>query len=325
MRFNKRTIFRMLSDQQRDKFAAADGPSGSIREKERWESAAHAGEARIHYPASWYYFGSVDELRRQPVAKEILGKRLVGFVTESGQPGVLESRCVHMGSDLGRGCVVGETLQCSLHHWRFATDGSCKEIPSSKQIPSFAKQVSYPAELRHGSVFFYFGVEPRFPLPFFEGFSPDDFVVAPPFIEYLECPWYMIGANAVDVQHFSIAHDRRMQGKPDVTYPDSFAHRTVCRFEVAGQTWSDRVTRHFGGSDVRLQVTDWCSTMIFARSTLAKTETFGIVSPVPLSPVTTMAHVTVMARPGSRPDTPGVARSASSQNPSRTHSQVSAF
>jgi phenylpropionate dioxygenase-like ring-hydroxylating dioxygenase large terminal subunit len=265
------------------------------------DNSLRDNSTRIDYPASWYYFGSVKEVRRRPLTKTLLGKRLVGFLTESGQPGVLESSCVHMGSDLGGGCVVGESLQCSLHHWQFDRDGHCTEVPASNQIPPFARQCSYPAIVRHGNVYFFNGPEPLFALPFFEGLQPDQLVVARPFIEYLDCPWYMVGANAVDVQHFAIAHDRRMERRPEVDYPHPHAHRTVCHFEVAGNSLADRITKHLGGAKVRLQVTDWSSTMIFARSTLAKTESFGIVSVVPLSPRRAMAHVTVMAHASSGP------------------------
>jgi phenylpropionate dioxygenase-like ring-hydroxylating dioxygenase large terminal subunit len=289
----------MKTDEQasptRGPYGQDDAPaSGSVSRLDR-----HDAPGQIDYPSSWYYFGSEKELQRGPLAKELLGRRLVGFITGSGRPGVLSSRCVHMGSDLGGGCVVGETLQCSLHHWQFGPDGRCTHIPASDQIPSFASQNSFPAAIRHGCLYFFLGAEPRFPLPFFEGLEPEEFVVAKPFIEYVQCPWYMIGANAVDVQHFAIAHDRRMKCAPEVHHPNANVHRTICNFEVAGNSLGDRITKRFGGADVRLQVTDWSSTMILARSTLAKTETFGIISPVPLGPNRTMAHVTVMARASS--------------------------
>lgn len=280
----------------------SDINAGGLRIRSSIPSGATANHAPdplcIPYPASWYYFGSVRELSQGPIKKSLLGRQLVGFLTESGQPGVLGSRCVHMGSDLGAGCVVGESLQCALHHWRFNTSGRCEEIPASDEIPEFARQTSFPAVIRHGCVYFFNGPAPLFPLPFFDGFEPAELVAAQPFVEYLDCPWYMIGANAVDVQHFAIAHDRRMERQPEVDHPHPHVHRTVCHFEVVGNSVSDRITKRFGGRNVRLEIVDWGSTMIFARSTLAKTETFGIVSVVPLTPDRCMGHVIVMARPG---------------------------
>ena len=261
-------------------------------------ATAPSRSASLPFPRAWYYFGSVRELSRGPVTRTLLGKQLVGFLTSTGKPGVLISHCVHMGSDLGTGCVVGESIQCALHNWRFNAAGQCLEIPATATIPAFARQTSFPAVVRGGCVYFFNGPEALYPLPFFEGFQPEDLVAARPFVEYLECPWYMVGANAVDVQHFAIAHDRRMERTPDVDYPHPHTHRTVCHFEIVGNSFGDRMTRRFGGPNVRLEIVDWGSTMIFARSTLAKTETFGIVSVVPLSEERTMGHVTVMARPG---------------------------
>lgn len=248
------------------------------------------------YPQAWYHFASTGELRRGPVVKEILGKRFVGFLTESGQPAILSSRCVHMGSDLGQGCVVGETLQCSLHHWQFATDGRCTTIPASDSIPAFASQNSFPAVTRQGNVYFFNGPTPDYPLPFFDGLSTNQLVAAKPFVEFIDCPWYMIGANAVDMQHFSIAHDRQLQSTPSVEHPHPLSHRTECHFKVVGRSIADNITKRFGGVEVRLGVTDWCSSMIFAHSRLKRTETFGMVAVIPISPTRTKAHVTVMAR-----------------------------
>lgn len=260
------------------------------------DTSSPHNSATIQYPPAWYYFASVKELARGPVSKQLIGKSLVGFLTESGQPGVLSDRCAHMGSQLAGGCVVGENLQCSLHHWQFGTDGHCSHVPATENIPSFARQTSYPAVVRHGYVYFFNGRAPDFPLPFFDSLSPDDLVASRPFVETVHCPWYMIGANAVDTQHFAIAHDRTLQQLPEVDYPDPLAHRVVLHFQVTGDSLADRVTKYFGGANVRLQVTDWCSTMVFAHSTLARTETFGMLSIVPLAPDRTLVHATIMAR-----------------------------
>lgn len=248
------------------------------------------------YPQAWYHFASVGEFRRGPVVKEILGKRLVGFLTETGQPGVLADRCIHMGSDLGGACIIGESLQCSLHHWQFGTDGRCTKIPASESIPGFARQRSFPAVRRQGNVYFFNGDSADYPLPFFDGLTTDEVVAAKPFVEYVDCPWYMIGANAVDTQHFAIAHDRQLQGIPQVDLPGPLTHRTECHFKVVGTSIADSITKGFGGREVRLTITDWCGTMLFAHSRLKRTETFGMVAVIPLSPIRTMAHVTVMAR-----------------------------
>ncbi|MCA9239598.1 MAG: Rieske 2Fe-2S domain-containing protein [Planctomycetales bacterium] len=257
--------------------------------------------SQISYPSGWYLFCRASEARRGPVRKTLLNKKLVAFVTESGNPGVIAAGCVHMGADLGGGEIVGETLRCPLHHWRFDVSGRCCEIPASDDVPGFAQQRGYPATIRHGNLYFFKGDDAAYPLPFFEGVEVAELVASRPFIEYVDCPWYMVGANAVDVQHFAIAHDREMLGRPEVAHPNSHVHNTVCRFRIRGGSVADALTRHFGGPESRLEVTDWSSTMIFARSTLARSETFGMLSLVPVSERRTMVQVIVMAKRGSNP------------------------
>ena len=250
----------------------------------------------IGYPSGWYLFCRESEVQCQPVRKTLLGEELVAFMTESGEPGVIGARCVHMGADLAGGDVIGESIRCPLHHWRFGVNGECCEIPSDNTIPDFARQKRFPTSIRHGNVYFFKGSEPTYPLPFFEGVEVADLVPAKPFVEFLDCPWYMVGANAVDVQHFAIAHDREMLAPPAVTHPSPYAHNTVCRFRIRGGSVADAITRRFGGPESRLEVTDWSSTMIFARSSLALSETFGMLSLVPLSENRTMVQVIVMAK-----------------------------
>src|SRR5688572_13131404 len=95
------------------------------------------------FPASWYFFGAASELRHGPCSREILGKRLVAFRTASGSLTVMEARCAHLGTDLGAGRVVEETLECPFHNWRYGTDGRCVRIPATSDIPAFAQQRVY--------------------------------------------------------------------------------------------------------------------------------------------------------------------------------------
>lgn len=259
-------------------------------------STASSDSKLIGYPRGWYLFCRESEVRRKPVRKNLMGLDLVAFFTEGGKIGVIDTHCVHMGADLSRGEVVGESLRCPLHHWQFDVEGRCSGVPCQEKIPEFARQRSFPAEIRHGNVYFFKGSKPLYPLPFFDGEEVEELIAAKPFVEYLNCPWYMVGANAVDVQHFSIAHDRQMLRSPEVTHPSPYVHKTVCHFKILGDSIADKLTRHFGGPESRLQVTDWSSTMIFAHSTLDRSETLGMLSLVPLAMNRTMVQVTIMAR-----------------------------
>jgi|694.fasta_scaffold21578_7 phenylpropionate dioxygenase-like ring-hydroxylating dioxygenase large terminal subunit len=248
------------------------------------------------WPASWYRFGSVAEIAARPVSKNLLGRRLVAFRTAANDVAVLDARCPHMHADLGGGQVVGESIQCPFHHWRFGVDGSCVEIPCAGQPPAFARVARYPTRVRHGQVYFFFGPRPLFELPFFADEEPAEFAHSATICEELQAPWYMVSINSVDRQHFRIAHDRRLLDDGVVEYPAPFVHRAEYRFAIEGTSLSDRFTRAVGGPEVRLQVTEWGGTVILARATLARATTWGVLFLEPRGPGRTIAHIMVLAR-----------------------------
>jgi phenylpropionate dioxygenase-like ring-hydroxylating dioxygenase large terminal subunit len=212
----------------------------------------------------------------------MLGRRLVAYRTASGRAVVMDGHCSHLGADLGRGCVIGDRIQCPFHHWEYDADGRCRHIPVTEAIPSTARQTVYPAVERHGTVFFFSATQPLFPLPFFAGADPALFAAARPFETVLDCPWYMVGSNAFDLQHFRAAHDRRLSADPEVTCPHPFARRASARFRVAGSSLQDRLTRRFAGAEVEMAITDWCGNLMFATATFRRTTSYGMVVTEPL-------------------------------------------
>lgn len=231
------------------------------------------------------------------MARMACGRQLVAFRTQAGRVAVLDARCVHMGSSLAHGDVVGESIRCPFHHWQFGVDGVCTGIPaSSDAVPEFARQRSYAAQERHGCVFFFGGHEPDHALPFFDGVTSDELARAAPFTLELECPWYMIGANGIDVQHFQATHGRRLLCQPIIDHPHPRAHRATTRFAVVGESIWDRITRSMAGPEVTMRVTDWGGTLFFIEATFRRTQTFGMVSLLPLERARTLVMVTVAVK-----------------------------
>ena len=149
---------------------------------------------------------------------------------------------------------------------------------------------------RHGGIFFFNGAEPDFPLPFFDGCDEAELATAPAFTLLLDCPWYMVGANGVDVQHFQATHDRELVGPPRISHPDRFTHQAVTQFRVAGRGWRDWLTRRVAGTTVEMNVTDWAGTLFFVRARFRRTQTFGMVSMLPLDKGRTLVYVRVSVR-----------------------------
>lgn len=270
--------------------------SGAATSNPLSATAAPSEECFPTFPASWYLFGETTEVRDRPVSRDLLGRRLVAFRASTGQLAILDARCAHMRADLGNGCVVGATVQCPYHHWRYGMDGRCQHLPSGEDIPPFARQRSYPVLERHGLVFFFNGPRALFPLPFFPGEQPEDFIRARPFGMELRCPWWLVGANACDLQHFLGAHDRRLAGVPRVECPGPFVRQASALFSVLGESWRDRLTRWFGGNQVELAVADWSGTMLFVTATFRRTRSHGLLTSLPLDRNRVLVRGVVFAR-----------------------------
>jgi phenylpropionate dioxygenase-like ring-hydroxylating dioxygenase large terminal subunit len=248
------------------------------------------------YPASWYLFGRASELRRGPVSRELLGRRLVAFRTATGRLSVLDGRCAHLGTDLGAGLVRGETLQCPFHQWCYGTDGRCVHIPATSVIPDFARLEVYPAVERHGFVYFFNARQALFPLPFFPGVDPDDFVASEPFDAVLHCPWWMVMANVFDIQHFRSAHDRKLLEAPVVERPAPYARRITAAFAVLGDTLRDSLVRRLAGDRVVMSFTVWCGNILFATPTFRRTTSYGMLISEPLGRDRVHVHGLVFVR-----------------------------
>jgi phenylpropionate dioxygenase-like ring-hydroxylating dioxygenase large terminal subunit len=213
---------------------------------------------------------------------ELVGRTFVAFRDGAGAAVVLDARCSHMGADLSRGCVAGGTLHCPLHDWQYDGGGRCVRIPASGHIPPFARQASYPAVEIGGHVVFHNVPAAGFPMPFYDGVTPDDLLPAAPFDFVVETPWYMVGANAFDLQHFRIAHDRTLRDAPVIESPSPFARRITATYDVTGDGWRDALTRRFSGPHVRMSVTVWAGTNILVTAAFARTTSYGMVFVRPL-------------------------------------------
>jgi nitrite reductase/ring-hydroxylating ferredoxin subunit len=260
---------------------------------ERYRIGMEKGRTRFPlFPASWFYLCRGAELK-SPIAFSQGDREFVGYRTESGRVAVLSGRCSHLGAPLSNGFVQGERLVCPLHGWEYDTEGVCTKIPAADTIPNFARQCSYPVEKCGGHVFFFNRPSARFPLPFFDGISPDQLLPATPFELIAEVPWYFVGANGFDIQHFRMAHDRTLIGQPEVSSPSPFARRVVAIFEVSGNSIQDRLTRCIAGPRVTMDVTVWGGTLIFVQAKFARTTSYGIFNVLPVDAQRTRGRVIV--------------------------------
>lgn len=109
------------------------------------------------YATGWFVVALAEELPAGKVLSlRYFGRKLVAFRGDGGEARVLDAYCPHLGADLGvGGKVVGDTIQCPFHAWRFGGDGACVESPYARsgKIPPRACIKAWTVAERNGLIF----------------------------------------------------------------------------------------------------------------------------------------------------------------------------
>ena len=117
--------------------------------------------------ACWHPVGYVAEFADGPKRVRLLGEDVVVWRDSTGAPHALRDLCVHRGTALSLGRVVGDQLMCPYHGWRYGSDGVCKAIPQladPTRVPAKARVAAYSCLERHGVMWVAMD-EPRWELP----------------------------------------------------------------------------------------------------------------------------------------------------------------
>jgi nitrite reductase/ring-hydroxylating ferredoxin subunit len=248
------------------------------------------------FPASWYLFGDSSSLRERPVSREMLGRLLVAFRDSSGKAHVVDGRCPHMGADLSRGKVVGDTLQCPFHGWRFGADGACMAAPGcGGGVPGARVRTCETVE-RLGSIYFFNGPKAATPLPFFENENPDDFLAARVFHIDYPAPWFQVMGNAFDVQHFLVVHDRKLIGDSIHEKPHPFSQRWMYSVEVTGQSLADRFLRAALGKVVNVSQQVWYGNILMTHAAFQRADNRVIFVLEPINEHACRMNIQVLVR-----------------------------
>jgi phenylpropionate dioxygenase-like ring-hydroxylating dioxygenase large terminal subunit len=76
----------------------------------------------------WQAVARASDVGRKPVRVHFSGRPIVIFRTATGLHALFD-RCPHRHVELSKGKVVGETIECPYHGWRFNGAGVCVDIP----------------------------------------------------------------------------------------------------------------------------------------------------------------------------------------------------
>src|SRR5918992_273112 len=90
---------------------------------------------RCWLPFSWSY-----ELKDRPIARCIIGRKLVAYRDNTGRAVLMEDRCAHRGVALSEGHLIDGCIMCPYHGWRYDQNGRCVRIPSllpEETMPDF--------------------------------------------------------------------------------------------------------------------------------------------------------------------------------------------
>lgn len=138
------------------------------------------------------------------------GTKLMAYRGEDGTARIMDAFCPHLGADIAAGGkVIGTSVQCPFHHWRFGEDGACVEIPYCDRIPKKAALAPWPCVERNGMLFVWHdaaGGAPEFDVPELPNHSDEKWTRWAHSKIRIKTHSREIVENVVDVGHFSPVH-----------------------------------------------------------------------------------------------------------------------
>jgi nitrite reductase/ring-hydroxylating ferredoxin subunit len=163
-------------------------------------------------PHGWFVAARSSEIPSGEVrAFHYFGEDVLIYRGASGPAYAVEAHCPHLGAHIGEGgCVVGETLRCPFHGWRFGPDGRCVEVPyiTTGRVPRVGLR-SWPLVERNGLVVLWHDTEgdaPRWQVPELDESG---------YTERRQADWLVrshpqeLMENTADIAHFGFLHGAR--------------------------------------------------------------------------------------------------------------------
>ncbi|HZV04669.1 MAG TPA: Rieske 2Fe-2S domain-containing protein [Gemmataceae bacterium] len=188
------------------------GKMGAVREIE-------SSPISKRFARGWHALGPASLFKDgKPHAVEAFGTKLVVFQGDDGKLNVLNAYCLHMGGDLSDGRIVGNTIACPFHDWRWSGEGECVLVPYSKQLPKGILTRSWIAREVNKHLVVWNdpeGLQPDVELPRIVGAYSDDWSPDWAWCEAIveNHPRELID-NLADMPHFFYVHGERKGAQP---------------------------------------------------------------------------------------------------------------
>lgn len=165
------------------------------------------------FPQGWYLAALGSDLAPGAVLPlKALGRELVLWRDEAGAAHLFDAYCAHLGAHLGHGGrVVGDTLRCPFHAWRYDGTGQCVEIPYAHRGLGRAKVGSYEVLERNGMVLWWWdrdGNPPRWDIPRIPEWGDANWCAGFQRFQVwqVRTQWREVAENGVDLTHFHYLH-----------------------------------------------------------------------------------------------------------------------
>ena len=172
------------------------------------------------YPSSWWAAGFSDEVRAgEVVPVKLLERELILWRDTSGTLHCHGAICPHLGANIGYGgMVVGATVRCPLHGYRFDPAGALVHRNGEDQrAPARACLPKFVVDERYGTIVVWNGDgTPDHDLPdLLAGENLDDVSVFRVGF-YLPFPAKLVLENLCDANHFAGLHGASEWGEAEV-------------------------------------------------------------------------------------------------------------
>jgi len=159
---------------------------------------------------NWYVAGWSSDFDRGLKAEMFLGKNIVFYRKENGDPVALEDSCPHRKLPLSMGRLQGDAVECGYHGLTFDCSGGCIAAPTQKDnIPKRASVNSYPVIDRYRYLWIWMG-EPHladpskiFPI---ENFDNPDWGYTDGGVLDIDCNYLWVVDNLLDPSHVAWVH-----------------------------------------------------------------------------------------------------------------------
>src|SRR3569833_2668645 len=163
---------------------------------------------------------------KQAVQVHAIGGSFTLYRGESGAAHLVAHRCPHRNTILATGYVIGESISCYYHGWRFDHDGRCLEQPAEPK-PFCAKVgiAAYPVREQLGLIFVYLGEGQPPPLPQWPEFETNSVTS----IAQIPCNYFQNAKNNKDDVHVAFTHRTlgELSGSSRGSYPRVEAEETA--------------------------------------------------------------------------------------------------